>query len=109
MLLQGYTQGIITSILNIPCSSTYGERMLRVYRMTRRIFTRFSKKPKLLRCYDCEEKFDVGSFVVSVTYSNSCKLRCPDCAKKYGVMPKEEILSLTREAMHTSTGILAAQ
>ena len=109
MQLEGYTQGIITAIPNIFRLNTYGERMLKVYRMTRRIFTRFSKKPKLLQCYDCEEKFDVGSFVVSVTYSNSCKLRCPDCAKKYGVMSKEEIFGFTREAMQPSTGILAAQ
>jgi len=68
----------------------YGEHMLKVYRITRRIYTRISKKLKLLQCYDCAKRFGVGSLVVSITYSNSCKLRCSSCAVRYGIVPKEE-------------------
>jgi len=64
--------------------------MLKVYRITKRIFTRFSRNPRLLKCYDCAEEFSVGSLVVSITYSNSCKLRCSNCATRYGIVPKEE-------------------
>ena len=65
--------------------------MLKVYTITPRIFTKISNNPKLLQCYDCEKDFDVGSLVVSVTYSNRCKLRCSDCAVRYGIVTKKEI------------------
>jgi len=65
--------------------------MLRVYRITQRIFTKIANNPKLLQCYDCEKEFDVGSLVVSVTYSNRCKLRCSDCAVRYGIVAKKDI------------------
>jgi len=65
--------------------------MLKVYTITQRIFTKISNNPKLLQCYDCEKDFDVGSLVVSVTYSNRCKLRCSDCAVRYGIVTKKEI------------------
>gem|GEM_PF-5047510 len=67
--------------------------MLKVYTITQRIFTKISNNPKLLQCYDCEKDFDVGSLVVSVTYSNRCKLRCSDCAVRYGIVTKKEIKS----------------
>jgi hypothetical protein len=78
--------------------------MLKVYRITKRIFTRFSRNPRLLKCYDCAEKFSVGSLVVSITYSNSCKLRCSNCAARYGIVPKEERLASFTEQMIKKTG-----
>jgi hypothetical protein len=72
--------------------------MLKVYRLTSRILTRISNNsPKLQECYDCEKKFDEGNIVVSTTYGNSCKFRCPNCAVKYGVVEKEEIVEVLDE------------
>ncbi len=74
--------------------------MLKVYRITSRILTRISKNPKLLECYDCEREFDEGSIVVSTTYGNSCKFRCPKCAVKYGVVERKEITEVIDEKAH---------
>jgi len=81
--------------------------MLKVYRITKRIFTRFSRNPRLLQCYDCAEKFSIGSLVVSITYSNSCKLRCSNCAARYGIVPKEErSLSFTEKMIKTGRALI---
>lgn len=75
--------------------AAYGKHMLKIYRITDRILTRIANKPKLLECYDCEKEFDVGSVVVSTTYGNSCKLRCPGCAVKYGIVARKEIAEIS--------------
>ena len=71
--------------------------MLRVYTLTDRMFTRLSRKPKLLKCYDCGQRFGLESLVVSTTYGNSCKLRCPKCAVKYGVVSRKEVSEVSEK------------
>jgi hypothetical protein len=68
--------------------------MLKVYTITKRILTNISKKQKLLQCYDCTKRFDLGSLVVSTTYGNSCKLRCTKCAVKYGIVTRKKITEI---------------
>jgi hypothetical protein len=61
--------------------------LLKLYRMTRRRWTRYKHRMGSVVCSTCELVIKIGEMVVSHEHNNGNKLRHLPCAEKVGIWP----------------------